>query len=454
MPEFRTDVLAGLLGPFLSRQRWFERGDLGLGAPSPVRVADSEVLREGRPGLVWLAAEAGATLYQLLVGIRSEADADQQLRRRESAVLGLIEDGSGPAVAYDALVDPELAVYLLGVVTGGGETASRVRHVGSGRASACLVFDERLVLKLFRRLEQGPNLHVEVALALDEAGFNHLPAPITVWRREERELGLVQEFLAGGTTGWSLAMASLRDLYASGASPEKAGADFGPEARRLGEMTARLHMALERAFGSEPGDPESWRASVARQLAAINVEGDEVALEVLDALETVEDPGRATRVHGDFHLGQVMRTEVGWFAVDLSGDPAHSVADRRARASPLRDVAAMLRSFEFATAVASRERGPGESDVARLAEAWDRRNRAAFLGGYLGTPGIERILPEQPESFDPVLAAFELERAAIELAYELSHRPWRSGVPRRAMDRLLARGERPVPPGGVAGRAP
>lgn len=439
MTDFRAEVLAGLLGPFLSRQRWFDRGDLGLGAPSPVRVTDAEVLRGGRPGLVWLAAEAGAACYQLLVGLRSERDAAPYLRRREAAVLGLVEDRSGPALAYDALVDQELSLFLLEVATSGLHSASRVRHIGTGRSSACLVFDERLVLKLFRRLEEGSNLHVEVLVGLDEAGFNHLPAPVTVWRRDGRDLGIVQEFLTGGTTGWSLAMASLRDLYASGTSPELAGADFGSEAHRLGEMTARLHLGLERAFGSEPGDPSRWAEAVARQLAAVNADGDEVAVEALESLRGVEGPGLSVRVHGDFHLGQVMRTEVGWYTIDLSGDPAHSAPDRRARISPLRDVAAMLRSLGFATAVASRERGPGEADVGRLALAWERRNRAAFLRGYTSTPGIERLVPEHPEAFDHVLDAFELERASLELAYELVHRPWRSAIPRLALDRLLAR---------------
>jgi maltokinase len=437
-----AEVVAGYLGPFLDRQRWFARSEQD-GEP---RIVDADVLRPGRPGLTSLVVAAGGANYQVLVGLREEQEALGILRGQEHAILGPVGEGDGASLAYAALADPELALWLLEKVSDGRQTATRVRSVGAEQSNTSLVYDDRLIMKVFRRLQAGPNPDVEVTLALDDVGFNHVAAPVAVWRRDPWDLALVQEFLAGGSEGWALALTSLRDLYASDPemSPEAAGGDFGDEAGRLGEMTAKMHLALAEAFGRHPAQPGEWVQAVRDQLDAVP-EFEQVSGPGIDAvlgdLAAVKNPGVAIRVHGDYHLGQVMRGEVGWFVLDFEGEPARPLAERRQLRSPLRDVAGMLRSFQYATALAAEERGPaGQADVAELAVAWEARNRRAFLEGYHSVPHIGELVPGAGSDFDVVLAAFELEKAAYEVCYELAYRPAWAHIPREALDRLLGRG--------------
>jgi maltokinase len=431
------EAFPGMLGSFLARQRWFPQHHGSVLTGAQVRVVDSEEIREGRPGLVWLTVEAAGELFQVPVGIREEYEATQMLRGRESAIIGRLEDGSGVLLAYDGLADPQLCLYLLEVMSGGTESASRVRTIGSGSTNTCLLYDESVVLKVFRRTDGGRNLHAEMVNGLHAVGFERLAPLLFTLQIDGRDVAIAQEYLSGGTTGWSLALSSLRDLYALGTAPESAGGDFGNEARRLGEMTAEMHLALLEAFGSERGRPAEWAARIAEMLAGLGERLPPDKEHMLERLSAVEEPGRWTRGHGDYHLGHVMRTELGWRVVDLKGYARRPAAERRRFASPLSDVADMLRSLHYATAVASRERGPVELDVGGQADAWEQRNRHSFLRGYLATPGIDRLMPPDPVALDLMLKSAELEGAAAETARQLGERPWWKNVSRRALDRLL-----------------
>ncbi|MGH9101436.1 MAG: phosphotransferase, partial [Acidimicrobiales bacterium] len=230
-----------------------------------------------------------------------------------------------------------------------------------------------------------------------------------------------------------------------------AGGDFAAEAHRLGEMAAKLHLSLADAFGSEQARPEAWASALRsrlQELGSPSVTGElarrlgEIgtrAAPLLDALAQLHDAGRAVRVHGDFHLGQVMRSDVGWFVLDFEGEPARPLEERRARTSALKDVAGMLRSLHYAAAVAREERRAVGEQEAALADAWQRRNRLAFMDGYLHAhPDVDALLPPAGEPRDVVLAAFELEKAAYELRYELDHRPSWAEIPASALERLLS----------------
>jgi maltokinase len=156
--------------------------------------------------------------------------------------------------------------------------------------------------------------------------------------------------------------------------------------------------------------------------------------------------GRATRVHGDFHLGQVLRTDSGWFVLDFEGEPARPLAERTRPSSPLRDVAGMIRSFQYAAEVALRDYGYLGDPRARAAgEAWEARNAEAFLAGYLETADLlgSAELPADPADRETVLAAFLLDKAIYEIGYELSHRPGWVDIPVTAVRRLL---EETAPP--------
>ncbi|HZT65441.1 MAG TPA: phosphotransferase [Acidimicrobiales bacterium] len=430
-----SDELVELIGPYLSRQRWAVRGDTDL---APVEILDHEAILDSTPALLWLLVGAAGSTYQLLVGLRPEAE---QVPAGERDILGTVSGPDGPLVAYDALIDPELSRLLASrVVEGGLPEDAHVRSVGAEQSNSSIVFDERVIVKFYRRLQRGVNPDVEVATGLDRVGFNHLASPLGVWHRDEYDLAVAQEFLAGGTEGWALALTSLRDLYAcDDDDPAAAGGDFGAESRRLGEMTAKLHLALAEAFGTSPADTGEWLAEIEPRLAGLEA-GDLARARALAGRVTgLDSPGPSIRVHGDYHLGQVMRTETGWFVLDFEGEPARPLETRRRPWPALKDVAGMLRSFGYAAAVALADRGEATPELAERGRSWERHNRGLFLDGYLATPGVEDLVP-QGEAFDAVLAFFELDKALYELGYERAHRPEWTRIPLAAIDRLLTGG--------------
>lgn len=417
-----------LLAGFLGRQRWYA-------GPPPAAVAVAG-RRELAPGLEWLLVDAGGSRYQVVLGRRPAHAPPEALAGREAAVLGRV----GDEVVFDATLDADFARVLLGVVAP-GEEARFVRPMGTEQSNTSVVFDERLVLKVFRRLHAGPNPDVEVPLALARAGFASVAAPVGVWRDHGADLAVCSAYLAGGTEGWALALTSLRDLYAADEDdPSSAGGDFAAEAGRLGGVTAGMHLALAAAFGAGPGDPSAWASAVEAQLGRLPPdEADGVAAkEFVERLRSVAAPGASVRVHGDYHLGQVMRTDAGWYVLDFEGEPARPLEERRRPSSPLKDVAGMLRSLQYAAAAAAAERDAQEQErLAPRAEAWERRNRMAFLRGYLGTEGVEDLLPAAGADRHAVLAAFELDKAVYEVLYERAHRPEWVDIPRGAVRKLL-----------------
>ncbi|HEV7886528.1 MAG TPA: hypothetical protein VGO92_03150 [Acidimicrobiales bacterium] len=425
-----TAALEKLLPDYLPRQRWYA-GSSTAGDAAVVKLA------ERAPGLTWALVSAGGAAYQLVLGTRPATEPPAFVQGHEAAVLGTV-DG---LLVYDATVDPELALGLLPLVAP-GQSAEWARPAGAEQSNTSLVYDNRLILKLFRRLSPGPNPDVEVVTAITAAGFENVPTPVGVWREDGYDLAICQQFLAEAVEGWSLALTSLRDFYAAdGDDPAECGGDFAPEAERLGETTARMHVALADAFGRSPGDPAGWAALVSRQLGRL-ARGDvdpEAAERFVERLRTVADPGCAIRVHGDYHLGQVLRTDAGWYVLDFEGEPARPLEERTAPSSPLKDVAGMLRSFHYASQVALVERAePNQERLEPLAERWEQRNRRYFLRGYMAGGAATGLLPGDSASLEAVLAAFEFDKAVYELLYERGHRPDWARIPEAALRRLLA----------------
>lgn len=430
--------LFGALPAHLARQRWYA----GRGAPRSVEVEESgclAVVGEGRR-LLWASVLAGADRYQLVLAERPQAEAERALGGQGPALLGACAGKS----YYDATVDTQMALVLLGVASGGSERARTARPVGAEQSNTSVVYDDRVILKLYRRLSLGPNADAEVTSALARAGFAHVPAPLLRWRKGDTDLAFGQQYLAGGTDGWALALTSLRDLYSArdtDQGPGLQGGDFASEAGRLGRVTAEMHLAIAAAFGTVADWSASWgKLCTSLEAGARKLGAPPQAIEALLArLVALSQRGPALRrLHGDYHLGQVMRTDAGWYVLDFEGEPNRSLEDRSAASSALKDVAGMLRSFDYAVHFALSERGPEAKVLAPVGLAWEERNRQAFMQGYLGTAGVEGLLPASPPDREALLLAFEVEKALYELSYERAFRPGWEAIPLGALQRLLA----------------
>jgi predicted trehalose synthase len=380
-----------------------------------ITILRTEVLLPGRPGLLDIVAGIGGREAHVVAGLRSVGDESHFLHSGDEMALGLLESDDGLAVCTDALRDAQLAPLLLATIRGVEPRSGPVAVVRDDDETYVLDCGDRGDLMVFPWLEGGPRPAVDLMVALDEAGFNHVAAPLVRWVWEGRDLGVVQEPLADRSGGWAQALTSLRDLYASGGTPEEAGADFGSEARALGTMAARMHLALDRAFLREPEPVAEWVESAETVIAA----SDPSLLDapgVSDLIKSLRDTDArlpAIRTHGDLHLGRTSRTDQGWVLSDctpggvLPGDPAPG------RRSPLADVADLLWSLHQASMAAATERDPtGRLGLEALGQAWEARNRRAVVSAYLGTPGIAGLTGPDRNMVRNLIALFELARSA------------------------------------------
>ncbi len=417
---------AGALGELVAASVAHRR-TAGGDEPAPVAdedvvVHDAEVVRPGRPGLVSVVATVGSVRCHVVLGLRAPGDEVRFLADADDAPLGIVEDDAGLAVVFDALGDAELATLLLEAVAGDQGTVEWVHRIAETPDSVSLAYDDRLAFTVFQQLPPpgARNPALELYLGLDRAGFNQLLAPVALWQRDGADLGVVLEYQPGTTAGWDLALASLRDLAESGVAPEDAGADFAAEAHRLGTMTARMHLALDTAFGRRPGDVPTWTDAVEASVRAADpaIAEDAGVRSLLAELRRTTRPCVAIRTHGDFDLGRVARTDLGWLVLDCNpgGVPQGGGTEPVFR-SPLADVADMLWSLHRVADVAAVERDPtGEAGLRQLTQAWEVRNRRAYLAGYLATPGIGGLVPPGRDLVRTLAAAFELERSAVGIA--------------------------------------
>jgi maltokinase len=444
------------LATWLGNQRWFagkgqELRDLAI-------VADTELLA-GDPGLRHLivAVSHGTAVdyYQVLIGLRRRLPA-----RLRHARIGPSGDGRQ---VYDALHDADLTKTLLAGIAADAETGTLRMHavpgaqfdtgldslvLGAEQSNTSLVYGEESILKVFRRLSPGPNPDLEVTTALARLGSPQVAEPLG-WIETRLEgvptsLGILSRYLRLATDGWTLAATSVRDLYAAvGDANDRdqndmtasersgivraadAGGDFAGESRRLGVATAQVHADLAAAFGTDQlgadaagGLTERMFRKLDLAVAAVPELAKHVGMisDAYSELAKLSGPFPVQRVHGDYHLGQVLRTETGWVVLDFEGEPATPLAQRRARSSPLRDVAGMLRSFDYA----ARHQLIGHPSQAALSDAardWVRRNASAFCVGYAEAGGLD------PVANQVLLRALQLDKAVYEVLYEARHRP-------------------------------
>ncbi|GAA2684292.1 MULTISPECIES: aminoglycoside phosphotransferase [Actinosynnema] len=438
-PQELVDKVVAELTGWLPAQRWFGGKDRPVDAVRPLR---STVLSQD-PLLVHLVVEVEQAdrldPYQLVVSDRLEgfeATGDAEL-------TGLLLDGIARGDTVEGLefrTEPGVEV----------PEGLRGRPITSEQSNTSVVFGSQCILKLFRKLTLGENPDLVLQRALHEVGCEHIARPLGSIsgevKGERTTFGMLQQFLPDAVDGWAMATTSVRDLMAEGdLHPNEVGGDFAGEASRLGAAVARVHADLERALGAQVADADDIERSVRAMHARLDLvlgsvpELEQYAPSLREAFDQARDtPGAIAiqHIHGDLHLGQVLRTVHGWLVIDFEGEPGAPLAERTALRSPLRDVAGMLRSFDYA-AHQLLVGQPEDEQLTRRALEWSRRNRAAFTEGYAEASAAA---VGDPRERGPLLRAFELDKAVYEVAYEHANRPEWLTVPLSSIARITGEG--------------
>ena len=484
--------VAGLLASWLPRQRWFAAGPGGvtlapagriiLAAPTVTPFptpAESDLPVEPPVGIAVhivsalpagsvpeaggsAGSAANSATYQVPLTYRTEP-----VPELAHALVGELRTADGPRWVYDAPHDPVFVAEWIRLVAAPDEAMSfpgtprsRVRgvrrageappdpdrpaHVLSGEQSntSIIVGDDGsdpIMIKLFRVLQAGRNPDVVVPGALANVGNERVPR-LVGWVEGEwvqpggqpawGHLSAFAEFIAGSQDGWRIACAAI-----------EAGETFAAMSRELGATTAEVHSALSRALPTRMTTPAALadladhlesRLSWAIEAAPALAEYAAAATTVISAVRALETAPDLQIVHGDYHLGQALhQPERGWVVLDFEGEPLRPLAERGEPDLALRDVAGMLRSFDYAARHSVL--GLADDDPRALAaSAWASECREAFLSGYAAEAGRD------PRQDDVLLRALELDKALYETVYETRHRPGWVEVPLRAVGRLLA----------------
>jgi maltose alpha-D-glucosyltransferase/alpha-amylase len=500
-----------LLPDYVRRQRWFGGKarqlsrvgfkDWGLVRRSPTPLFATILQAE--------YADGGRETYFLPLAMKGGTGADTIERQHSNAVLARVT-GARKGLVYDATVDGHAGTALLEVISRG--EALPLRHgtlrgwataelpamrgsqpleavpATTEQSNSMIGFGKRLLLKLFRKFEPGPNPDIEITRHLTlNTPFARSPKLGGVIDYEPRAgeaapLAMLQARINSQGDGWEHAIAELGRYYeraaVAGVPSEEttAGtklpwvaltrtpipgealdliATYLENAATLGRRTAELHLALARgsdpAFAPEPLDGQErqavarrMRADAERTLETIEPQlprlPDETAKQardllsnrdrmwlVFDALASNTGAVSRIRVHGDYHLGQVLWAENDYYIIDFEGEPARSLAERRARQLALKDVAGMVRSFGYAAyaglAAYSVTRPDEFQRLQPWARAWETWTCAAFLRTYLDVSAGAAFLPANATDTEHLLDAFVLDKALYELRYELNNRP-------------------------------
>lgn len=454
-------TLGELFREWMPHQRWFgSKGREWAGV-----TEDGFLLDRGNPVLSVHRvrveyADGGRETYLVPLSWR-----DHPAEELTSAFVGAVANDGRETYAYDAMRDRESTapwlIHLVNASTIGPMHfhPAGVAYIPEGlpgdivsgeQSNTSLIYGNEAILKLFRRLEPGLNPDVEVHAALRRTENQHIAPLLGHIEIDDpadpdappATVAMLQTFVPNASDGWRLATASVRDLYAEGdLHADEVGGDFAADSERLGAATASVHADMAKVLPTEPADA-GWYATVAGQMndrldAAIEVvpqlaEHAEAIRALYASVAASTDPVVRQRVHGDLHLGQVLRTATGWIVLDFEGEPARPLAVRRELDSPLRDVAGMLRSFDYAARHMLVEQ-PEDPQRAYRAQEWAERNRTAFCTGYSAASGLD------PCGDSPLLRAFEADKAVYECVYEARNRPHWLMIPLTSLSRLTGR---------------
>jgi trehalose synthase-fused probable maltokinase len=454
--EIRECMDEESLREWVQQQRWYASKSRSVAG---LEIVEAVTLRE-QP-----------TLFLALVQTRFATGTHELYQLPLLLTSGDERDPSGDAVAhtddwtaYDALEQPSVLLELMRRIDAGDEIdtgegrfsfyrvegpetvsdGAEVRLMGVEQSNSSLVIDERLVLKVFRKLEPGINPELEMLRFLSAHGFPNI-APLHGWYEYEgtplaATLGVAQQFFPDATGGWELALdkvatetewfldqlgslgevtAHMHTVLTSDAS-DPAFAPEEPSQEALSLLTATVDEDIERIFQRMPDN---------EHLGPIAGRGQDVR-ERLASRSQLGVGGRVIRTHGDYHLGQTLLTPRGWVIIDFEGEPARPLYERRGKRSPLRDIASMLRSFAYVASAVKIQRGQDAP------EDFEARARERFLTHYLATVD-PTLLPAGEAAITNLLSVFELEKAIYELQYELDNRPDWVQIPVAGIARLL-----------------
>jgi maltose alpha-D-glucosyltransferase/alpha-amylase len=521
----RTLIEREALTAFIQRQRWFGGKARSIRAS---RLIDWGLLRRGHQPLFLTVveveyADGDRERYFAPLAIASGAQIDAVSQSSPQSAVARVT-GARKGLIIDAAADETFGAAILDAIDRATDIRMRrgivrIQHTpsyaslrGSGlpaarrmpgeQSNTSIAFGYRLIAKLFRRIEQGPNPEVEIGEQLTtKTAFTRVPrvaASIVYEQTAETpgHIAVLQEFVPSQGDGWSHALDELRRYFEQVDSSAQTNPDwlaarrpldlvgtpvpdevcdvagaYIDSAHLLGRRTAELHLALAQDTTSEAFSPQPFtRADVELIVATASAEArrdiDQLARSLDTVAPEIAEPGRmliarlddvlshlqrakesldlttaAIRIHGDYHLGQVLWSEGDYYLLDFEGEPARPLSARRQKQSPLKDVAGMMRSFNYAAYAALFARAANRpADIERLepwARVWQLWTSAAFLRGYFEAAGDAPFLPVDPVQRGSLLDLFVLDKALYELHYELNSRPEWVRIPLRGILDLL-----------------
>lgn len=486
-PDVVTEVNKSL-PEFLPRQRWFagkarsiERAEIADWAPTGA-VAGDQV-----PAIAEVEYAGGTTERYFIPMTIVHAAAPVTVRAGNGTIARGADFAAIDAMGDDAacrtwlanMITERSVETLHGIIRATAyrrdaePPALRISRSVAEQSNTSVTFDDRYVLKCLRRLEAGPHPEVEMSRYLASHGFPRVPplvASLEYHRsgQEPTSLAMLQAFVPNQGTAWDPAVDQARAFLADEATET---VEYAAAAALLGQRTAELHVVLA-ADRDDPAfkpvaltaadavtlsaeiqrDAERALTRLADRLPWLPAAAHDRARAVLDArpalsarissLATAPGGALRTRVHGDYHLGQILAVGQDFVIIDFEGEPTRSLAERREKRSPLKDVAGMLRSFSYAAATALFDAGAEHPDaipqLERRAQMWEASVVEAFLTGYRKTTAGTALVPADATGFDQWLNAFLLEKAFYELDYELASRPDWVGIPLLGIARLVS----------------
>jgi len=531
-----NELLAGfrkslppILPNFLAQRRWF--GGKARVIQS-VEVSDVVLLLSPDPQvyLFLIDIEYAAGLGEMYaLPLRLAMDEEHSPGGEPAPSLRISwENGSRKIVLYDALSNPPFLTFLLEAVARGhrftgvhGEVravpAAALRSIWEPsqgplapslmkgeQSNSSIVYAKRLMLKLFRRLEEGLNPDLEIGSFLTEkTGFRNVPQLAGHLEYVSNDgkrstLGILQGYVPNYGDAWQYTLKALAAYYeqaqsaagthlgeiphapilalADGDVPSDAKQRIGSyleSARLLGVRTAQLHVALSATPDQPAFAPETFTGAdqrellkstldlIARTFQSLRQQRERLPQSVRDEASKVlkleerlrqrvslltgfKISATRTRIHGDYHLGQVLFTGDDFVIIDFEGEPARPLRERRSKNSPLQDVAGMLRSFHYAAyapllaEISGREvTQEGLNSLESWAQYWQTWVSATFLKAYLGTSGSASSLPPSREELAVLLDAYVITKAVYELGYELNNRPRWLRIPLQGVSKLL-----------------